>query len=100
MGICNRCEPITMDIITGEDVYPCEVEPYNCPMQDIRGMINCIRSAYPWAKYIARNDEGNLSLHESKPYYINGGMRPTGTHYMTLPSELFDNIKRGEYCLL
>ena len=96
MSICQGCRPVTTDAITGADIFSCEVEPYNCPQWDAIGMMSCLRKAYPWARYLARNDVGKLSVHEGRPYYVNGGMRPTKEHYIELPSEFFPSIKRGE----
>lgn len=63
--------------------------------EDDKSIIAYIRQIYPWARYAARNVEGKLSLHNEKPWYINGGMVPMGDKYITLPREFLPSIKCG-----
>lgn len=50
--------------------------------QHSRDVIDLLRRAYPWARYVSRGtgDNAVLTLHERDPDVTHGGLVPTGVH--------------------
>lgn len=59
-------------------------------------IIAYIRQIYPWARYVARNSEGTLTLHDSEPQRKGGGMIQTGALRIELPREFLPEIGKME----